>query len=108
MDGTLRGTGTPGGTYMITSPTSQKKVHCDSMKPNLLPLEGASLPLHFYRVPREMTDHDESWIVEKILGHRVNPKTKALEWKVKWKDSDIVTWESVSSFIVDVQLDWLK
>ena len=55
-----------------------------------------------------MTDLDESWIVEKILGHRINSKTKSLEWKVKWKGSDNVTWENVSSFIGDVQLDWLK
>ena len=92
----------------MTTPTAQEEVHCDSLKPYLLPLEGASLPLHYFRKPEETVDHEKTWIVEKILGHRKNAKTGKLEWKVKWKDSDNVTWENISSFIGDIQLDWLR
>lgn len=50
----------------------------------------------------EEEDEDDEYVVEKILDERINPKTKKLEYLVKWAGYDSEsdnTWEPVENCV---------
>ena len=80
-------------------------VHIDSMKPFISMPEGNSIPFYFYS-PKSLFPHTDTWVVEKILDHRIYRGQQ--QWKVRWKGygSENDTWEPASSFVGPIQLDW--
>ena len=77
-------------------------VHMDSMKPYRPPLTGKSIPFLYYQ-PNTVPE-DDTWIVEKILKHRL--VDGRLEWLVQWKGFTKPTWETEDKFVGFTQKDW--
>ena len=68
-----------------------------------------SAPCGWFPPPLNEPPHDDSWIVEKILGTRKvkipgQPKKK-LQWHVQWKLGDR-SWESREAFLTGVNDVW--
>jgi hypothetical protein len=61
---------------------------------------------HYYKPGDPPPSADKTWVVEKILGHRVEKGRQ--EWLVKWKGYDTPDWQPIESFCPGIQMDWLK
>ena len=75
------------------------------MKPYLATVYGKAIPCCYFK-PKPKTPHSDTYVVEKILDHRINNGRH--EWKVRWRGygEEDDTWEPASSFIDYVQQDW--
>ena len=93
------------GKYRVRTPLGEELLHYDSFKPYLVSLDGTSIPFLYYRPPTTTTRAD-SYTVDKISRHRL--RNGKLEWLVHWRGFAKPTWEPVTSFVGDVQNDWLK
>ena len=93
------------GRYSVALPTGREDVHMDDFKPYLTPPDGKAIPcMHFQ--PRSKLPETDDYIVEKILGHKVEKGVHL--WKVRWKGygPEEDTWEPASSFLGNIQQDW--
>ena len=70
-------------------------------------IDGNNIKLHYFR-PDTPIPEDDSFVVEKILAHRV--RRGQHQWKVRWKgyDPSFDTWEPASSFVGYIQMDWTQ
>ena len=93
------------GKYEVRTPKGYEKLHADSFKPFCEPLNGPSIPVHYYKPPA-LPSSEETWVVEKKLKHRM--RKGVLQWLVKWKGFAKQTWEPAASFIGDFQTDWIE
>ena len=93
------------GRYRVCMKNGIEDVHIDSMKPFISTPEGNSIPF-FYYSPKSQFPHTDTWVVEKILDHRIYRGQQ--QWKVRWKGygSENDTWEPASSFVGPIQVDW--
>ena len=59
-----------------------------------------------YYKPREEIPHDDTYVVEKILKHRMHGGR--MQWLVKWRGYDDThnTWEPAQQFVGFIQKDW--
>ena len=90
------------GRYTVQTPFGDEDHHMDSFKPYKPDLKGKCLPFQYYQ-PSSVPE-DDTWVVEKILNHRVrNGKT---QWHVKWKGHSQTTWEHADQFVANAQEDW--
>jgi hypothetical protein len=74
------------------------------MKMYLPHVDGTKIVMNYYRPHRDVPE-DDSYVVDKILRHRVRDGQH--QWYVRWKgyDDSANTWEPASSFIGYVQKD---
>jgi len=95
------------GRYVIRTPEGVKDVHQDRMKMYLPRVDGSTLPLHYYK-PTTLVPEGDSYVVERILDHRVNDGRH--EWLVRWHgyDESGDTWEPAESFVGTVHTEWLR
>ena len=91
-----------GGRYTVQTAYGDEDVHMDSMKPYRPPLTGKSIPFLYYQ-PNTVPE-DDTWIVEKILKHRL--VDGRMEWLVQWKGFAKRTWETEDKFVGFTQKDW--
>ena len=51
--------------------------------------------------------HQDTYVVEKILNHRI--RNGRHQWLVKWQgyDDSMNTWEPANAFVGDIQKDWI-
>lgn len=70
------------GRYTVALPHGEKDVHMDRFKIYLPALDGTKVPFHFIR-PRKDVPQDDTYVVEKILDHRI--RNGKHQWLVKWK-----------------------
>ncbi len=60
---------------------------------------GKPIPVFYHkRTVEEEAADPESWLVEKILGHRVEANGRFFV-RVKWQGSDEITWEPLGNFM---------
>jgi hypothetical protein len=93
------------GRYTVNLPEGAEDVHTSSLKPYLLQMSGAAITWRYFQ-PRKYQEAAEGAVVEAILGHRTRKRQQ--QWRVKWKDSDEITWEPAQSFVGDVQQEWME
>ena len=91
-----------GGRYTVQTAYGDEDCHMDSMKPYRPELSGKSIPFQYYQ-PSTIPEGD-TWIVEKILKHRVS-KGKT-EWLVQWKGYSQPSWETADKFLGFMLKDW--
>ena len=93
--------------YQVAFPDSIQDVHADRLKMYLPTIDGDKIKLHYYRPHCDLPE-DDSWIVAKILGHRL--RGGKLQWRVRWRgyDESYDSWEPAASFVGYLQLDWLR
>jgi hypothetical protein len=86
--------------HVISLHRSQMKQHFDDE------FAGEKLEMfHFQPTKEEFDSGVDEWEVERILRHRVN-KFGKLEFLVKWKGYDDITWEPLMNFIHRYSKDW--
>jgi len=93
------------GKYEVASTRGPEIVHMDSLKPYCPPLKGECLRFSVSRPDPIPTRDEDTWIVERILRHRIH--RGKLQWLVKWQDSETEIWAPVFSFISGTQTDWV-
>jgi hypothetical protein len=91
------------GRYRVALPEGPEDLHTSSLKPYLHALNGAQIPLRYFR-PRMAPEAAPTTVVDQILRHRL--RAGKLQWLVLWKDGS-QTWEFARSFVGDVEQDWL-
>lgn len=81
-------------------------LHRSQLKPHFEDeFSGEKLKMFtFLPTPEEFDSGPDEWEVEKVLGHR--ERGGKLEFRVKWKDSDELTWEPLMNFIHRYSGDW--
>ena len=95
------------GRYKVALPTGIEDVHMDDFKPYLTPPEGTAIPF-MHLQPRSRLPETDDYVVDEILGHKVE---KGIHyWRVRWKGNgpEEGTWEPASSFVGFVQQDWRR
>jgi Chromo (CHRromatin Organisation MOdifier) domain len=82
-------------------------VHIDDFKPYLTPPSGRAIPCHYFK-PRSALPETDDFVVDKILGHKVDKGVHY--WRVRWKGygPEEDSWEPASSFVGFIQQDWKK
>ena len=95
------------GRYLVALPTGEESVHMERLKLYIPAVSGSKVPLQFIR-PAKIIPTDDTYVVEKILGHRIRHGRH--QWLVKWKgyDSTENTWEPATHFIGGVEQTWLE
>ena len=92
------------GRYQVAIDGNIVEVHADRLKMYLPHVDGTKIVLNFYR-PHRQVPEDDSFVVDKILSHRIRNGQR--QWKVQWQgyDHDFDTWEPASSFVGHLQQD---
>jgi hypothetical protein len=93
------------GRYKVAVPTGIESFHMDDFKPYLSPPDGKVIPFLYFK-PRNTIPEGDDYIVDKIIGHKID-KGKHY-WRVRWRGygSEEDTWEPASSFVGYLQQDW--
>ena len=70
-------------------------------------MDGTKIKLHYYR-PQAIVPEDDSWVVDKILRHRIHNGKH--QWLVHWRGYDALhdSWEPARTFVGFLQQDWLR
>ena len=94
------------GRYQVAIEDKVVDVHADRLKLYLPHVDGSKIVLHYYR-PHRQVPEDDSYVVEKILAHRMRNGQR--QWKVRWQgfDAEFDTWEPANSFVGHLQQDWI-
>ena len=94
------------GRYQFAVQDNIVDVHADRLKMYLPQVDGTKIILNYYR-PHRQVPEDDSYVVEKILAHRIRHGQR--QWKLQWQgyDDDFDTWEPASSFVGHLQQDWM-
>ena len=95
------------GRYRVETPHGPEDLHMDSFKTYLAPATGKAIPCWYYKPAERLPERDTD-VIEKILKHRM--KNGRHEWLVRWEGHDAKnnTWEPASSFVGQVQQDWVN
>ena len=93
------------GRYTIAMPKGPTDVHIERLKVYLPKPDGKAIPLSYFQ-PRGEIPHDDGYVVEEILGHRI--RSRQHQWLVKWRgyDHSHNTWEPAQHFVGYIQKDW--
>ena len=93
------------GKYSVALPDGIQDVHIERLKLYLPRSDGKIIPLMYYQ-PQPEIPHDDGYVVEKIIGHRMRAGER--QWLVKWRGYDDThnTWEPARNFIGFIQKDW--
>ena len=79
----------------------------EHLKPYLQNVDGTAIPCLYYK-PKAQLPTTDTYVVEKILQHRVRRGRR--EWLVRWRgfgpEGD--TWEPASSFVGFMHQDWKR
>ena len=94
------------GRYQVAILDNVGDVHADRLKMFLPNMDGTKIVLNYFK-PQRTVPKDDTYVVEKIIGHQM--KNGQRQWKVQWQgyDHDFDTWEPANSFIGHLQQDWL-
>ena len=93
--------------YRVSTPTGIQEFHGEDLKP-YVPEPGTNgVPYHYYCPPEDVPEKD-TWIIEKIVGHRKD-RSGRLQWKCRWRNygPEEDTWEFAENFVHGVQTDWI-
>ena len=95
------------GRYKVALPHGSEDVHIEDLKPYLKQIDGTAIPCHYFQ-PKEKLPIDDSFVVNKILEHKIHNGKHF--WKVRWKGygPEADTWEPMESFIGFIQKDWKR
>ena len=95
------------GRYQVAIQDNIVDVHADRLKMYLPHVDGTKIVMNYYK-PQRQVPEDDTYVVEKILAHRIRNGQK--QWKVQWQgyDHDFDTWEPASSFVGHLQQDWME
>ena len=92
------------GRYLVSTDQGEEIIPTIRMKPFLERLNGTTVPLHYSTEREEMVD-SEKYIREKGLKHR--ERKGKHEWLVKYRGYPEPEWQPVTSFLHDINSDWL-
>jgi len=95
------------GRYRVALPQGPDDIHVEDTKPYLADIHGTQIPCLYFR-PKPKLPSTDTYVVDKILDHRVRQGRH--EWKVRWKGygPECDTWEPASSFVGFIQQDWKR
>ena len=72
---------------------------------------GQPLPLFYHqRTPVDIEAGMDQWIVDKVIGHRINKKKGSMEFLTLWEGQppENATWEPVENFFPKYNTDFVK
>ena len=96
------------GRYRVRTPNGEEDLHMDCFKINRPNIDGTATPFLYFRPDNSAVVSSDSYVVEKIVGHKINRKTGEIKWQVIWKGYPGLYLEPASSFVSEIQEDWLK
>ena len=95
------------GRYRVAVRGDVIDIYADRLKLYLANVDGTKIILNYYR-PHHEVPEDDSFVVEKIIGHRMRADQR--QWRVRWQgyDPSFDSWEQAASFICLLQQDWMR
>ena len=95
--------------YLVASPFGQHEVHVDQLKPYIYESGSRGLPFNFV-APSAPLPESSTYQVERILAHRLQPRTGRLQWLVAWKGygPEHNSWAYAEDFVHGIQVDWAR
>ena len=96
-------------TYRVKYNGLEQVLPVDRLKPYVPYRDGAEAPLH-YLSEREGLVEMEDYIVDRVLKHemRGSGTNRKLWWGVKYRGYPEPEWQPATSFLHDIQEEWLK
>ena len=93
--------------YRVSTPDGIIELHPEDLKSYYPPVGKNGVPFHHY-CPSQPEPENNTYVLEKILAHRICKKSGRLQWLCRWKGygPEHDTWNYAEDFVHGVQSDW--